>query len=96
MELIRPHKVHLAGKAGVIPQIAQIMGEGWNVCGKMSGIVVSTDTRRQFSRQHRETGRGAQWAVAVGILKNNTLFSQRGEVGCYDDRMSVKWQCRSR
>ncbi len=94
MELIRTHKVHLAGQAGVIPQIAQIMGEGWNICWEMGSIVISTDARWQFSRQHRETGWGAQGAVAVCIFKNNPLFSQGGEVRCFDDRMSVKGQCR--
>ena len=92
VQLVGTGKIHLAGEAGAIARIAQMMQQRRHARRQLRRVVVGADAARQPARQHREARRRAQRRGAIGVLEDGPARRQPRHVRRLHHRMPVDRQ----
>ncbi|MDT4801954.1 hypothetical protein FQZ97_346690 [compost metagenome] len=94
VQLVRAAEVHLARQRRAVAEAAQVMGIGGHVGGKVGGVVVGPDLRRQLPAHQSEARGRAERAVAVGRIEYHALGGEPRQVRHLDWRGRVEGQQR--
>ena len=95
VQLVGAAKMHLARERRAVAQVAQVVGVGGHIGGKVGRIVKAANARGQLAA-HQAKARGrAQRAVAIRRVKSHALGGELGQMRHLDDgRRVVQWQQR--